>query len=223
MSNTTYEAQNICTAYRKRSTTSSASLVNTSQAMSSATPWCLSGFIAALVIFFFPTKVTSLSVTLSRKLPWQVRWKEKRFKLFNNPRHVLEAESLLDRKDRDLLSDLVRRRAKARARGDYAEADALKDEIYTRLCLPDGVHLQISDVPRREGGGSMWKLIRTSVEPLEGPTVLQLAHAALGLAMASSENKAQGPSDELNTLVDQAKVRRVVFGENRRYRDRCNH
>jgi hypothetical protein len=61
------------------------------------------------------------------------------------------------------------------------------------------------------------------VEPLEGPTVLQLAHAALGLAMASSENKAQGSSEELNTLVDQAKVRTVVFGENKRFGDQRNH
>lgn len=186
-------------------------------------PWCVSGLITGLVVLFRPMKVTSLSVTLSRKLSQHVRWKEKRLKLFSNRQDVLEAESLLDRKDRELLSDLVRRRAEARARGDYAEADALKDEIYTHLRLPDGVRLQISDVPRRDGGGSTWKLVRTSVEPLEGPTVLQLAHAALGLAMASSENKAQGSSEELNTLVDQAKVRTVVFGENKRFGDQRNH
>lgn len=191
--------------------------------MSSATPWCLSGLITALVVLFLPMKVTSLSVTLSRKLSQHVRWKEKRLKLFSNRQDVLEAESLLDRKDRELLSDLVRRRAEARARGDYAEADALKDEIYSHLRLPDGVRLQISDVPRRDGGGSTWKLVRTSMEPLEGPTVLQLAHAALGLAMASSESKAQGFSEELNTLVDQAKVRTVVFGENKRFGDQRNH
>lgn len=191
--------------------------------MSSATPWCLSGLITALVVLFLPMKVTSLSVTLTRKLSQHVRWKEKRLKLFSNRQDVLEAESLLDRKDRELLSDLVRRRAEARARGDYAEADALKDEIYSHLRLPDGVRLQISDVPRRDGGGSTWKLVRTSMEPLEGPTVLQLAHAALGLAMASSESKAQGFSEELNTLVDQAKVRTVVFGENKRFGDQRNH
>lgn len=191
--------------------------------MSSATPWCLSGLITALVVLFLPMKVTSLSVTLTRKLSQHVRWKEKRLKLFSNRQDVLEAESLLDRKDRELLSDLVRRRAEARARGDYAEADALKDEIYSHLRLPDGVRLQISDVPRRDGGGSTWKLVRTSMEPLEGPTVLQLAHAALGLAMASSESKAQGFSEELNTLVDQAKVRTFVFGENKRFGDQRNH
>lgn len=113
--------------------------------------------------------------------------------------------------DRNLLSDLVRRRAEARGRGDYAEADALKDEIYKDFRLPHGVRLEIRDVPRREGGGSTWKLVRTSlVKPLQGPTVLELAHAALGIAMASSESSdAHGPSKELNKLVDQAKVRNI--------------
>jgi hypothetical protein len=169
----------------------------------------------ALVILFLPLKVTSLSViTLSRSRKrgphHAVCWKERRYQLFNSPQDIFEPEGLLDRTDRDVLSDLVRRRAEARARGDYAEADALKDEIYEYFRLPDGVHLEIRDVPRREGGGSTWKLVRTSlVEPLQGPTVLQLAHAALGLAMASSESSdAQGSSQELNALVDQAKVRK---------------
>jgi hypothetical protein len=171
---------------------------------------------ALFIVFPSLKETTSFSVgtfSTKRRQPHAVCWKERRCQRFNSPQDVLDPENCLDRMDRNLLSDLVRRRAEARGRGDYAEADALKDEICKDFRLPHGVRLEIRDVPRKEGGGSTWKLIETSlVEPLQGPTVLQLAHAALGIAMASSESSdAHGPSKELNKLVDQAKVRNIYI------------
>lgn len=118
---------------------------------------------------------------------------------------VLNTESLLSKDERDRLSTLVGRRADARARGDYATADSIKNEIYRSVSLPQDVVLQIHDVPRRDGGGSTWKLVRDATL-MEGQTVLQLAHAALGIAVASSKGRPHSTRD-VDFLVKQAKER----------------
>jgi len=122
---------------------------------------------------------------------------------------VLDVASILNEEERCRLSTLVHERAEARALGDYATADNLKEAIYESVFLPEGVELQIRDVPRKEGGGSTWKLVRDTalIEPMKGQTVLQLAHAALGLAIASSEGQSRGSSQDLDKLVQQAKER----------------
>jgi hypothetical protein len=116
-------------------------------------------------------------------------------------------DNLLNESDRNHLTSLVKARADARARGDYASADAIKQEIYDSISLPEGTQLQIRDVPRKEGGGSTWKLVPSNDEttmPMEGTTVLQLAHAALGLAMSSARDSS---TTDLNILEEQAKQR----------------
>ena len=133
-------------------------------------------------------------------------------KFFSGSIDVLDVDSLLKEEDRNRLSRMVNERAEARARGDYAAADALKQEICESVSLPDSVELQIRDFPRKDGGGSTWTLVRdcTSMQPLNGPTVLQLAHAALGLAIAASERQSQDSAEDLNKLVGQAKVRKLL-------------
>lgn len=112
----------------------------------------------------------------------------------------------------DLISTLVQKRAEARRCGDYKSADSIRDEIIS-IDLPDCMEVVIEDIPRRDGGGSLWRFQRNSpVEPIEGPTVLQLAHAALGLAMASSEGKVPTPEHELTLLVTQARDRIKMGG-----------
>lgn len=141
--------------------------------------------------------------------------KETRHALFSTVQDVLEPEQLLDRHETERLSDLVERRAEARSRGEYQEADKLKDEIFASLRLPDGVSLQLRDLPRTEGGGSTWTVLRddavADIEPMPGTTVLQLAHTALGLTIALSEarSSASTASSELDELVAQAKARLV--------------
>lgn len=114
---------------------------------------------------------------------------------------------ILSEADVEHLSSLVNERAEARSRGDYALADSLKDTIYESISLPQGISLEIRDVSRKEGGGSTWKLVRNAARetPMEGPTVLQLAHAALGLAISKSSS--QDSSQDLKLLVQQAKER----------------
>ena len=123
---------------------------------------------------------------------------------------VLNVESLLNQDEIDQLSTLVGRRADARACGDYATADLVKEEIYGSVSLPQDVVLQIHDVPRRDGGGSTWKLVRDAAlmehERMEGQTVLQLAHAALGIAVASFQGRPHSIRD-VDVLVQQAKER----------------
>lgn len=86
----------------------------------------------------------------------------------------------------------------------------------------------LTDIPRREGGGSHWHLQRT-IKSFEwnndeeedgeaatmvedgGESVLQLAHAALGLAVSSSEKGLALDQLNLDDLVRKAKVRRLFF------------
>ena len=95
---------------------------------------------------------------------------------------------ILDQNDIETLDRMVKRRSNARWDGDYAQADELRDEIMS-FHLPPGYGIWIEDIPRKEGGGTKWKLIRERNEcdlPMQGPTILDLARAALGVAVSSS-------------------------------------
>lgn len=126
--------------------------------------------------------------------------------------HIVEPEQVLTTEVMDMLSELVQKRAQARWQGDYAQADELRHEL-DDLDLPDGYFISLQDVPRKDGGGSSWSLVRNTTEMLlEGTTVLQLAHAALGLALASSERRIPVPLHQLQALIQQANSR-LAMGE----------
>ena len=113
---------------------------------------------------------------------------------------------LLDPETTSQIQTLLEQRAKARWNGDYVEADGLRDRLLLTVSddeddpqqakdklLPDGLTLWLQDLPRTQGGGTQWKVVlleeeqsKDPPELLPGPTVLQLAHAALGLAVEHS-------------------------------------
>jgi tRNA G46 methylase TrmB len=109
----------------------------------------------------------------------------------------------------DVVSDLVRRRAAARWEGNYEQADVVRKELLQFPGLEDdGYSIVMQDVPRNQGGGSTWQLVQNvTISGLEGTTVLQLAHAALGLAIASSEQGVAVDTHQLNLLMDATKYR----------------
>jgi hypothetical protein len=104
---------------------------------------------------------------------------------------LLEAETVLSSKDVHALRQLVERRSRARWEGDYQQADNLRTQLQ-KFPLPVGYSIWLEDIPRNVGGGTNWKLVFLDEEFQEqharpdGPTILQLAHAALGLAVESS-------------------------------------
>jgi SAM-dependent methyltransferase len=110
----------------------------------------------------------------------------------------------------DDIRNIVQNRSTARWEGDYERADALKQQLHCML-LPDGMTLSIEDLPRCQGGRSTWHLVYKAIdddeEEFEGPTVLQLAHAALGLAVACSQKTVtpHQKEQELERLVQRAK------------------
>jgi SAM-dependent methyltransferase len=125
---------------------------------------------------------------------------------------IVEAEQVLSTELMDILSELVQRRAQARWQGNYGQADELRNEL-DDIDLPDGYSISLQDVPRKDGGGSSWSLVRNTTELLlEGTTVLQLAHAALGLALASSGRRIPVPLHQLQALIQQANSR-LAMGE----------
>ena len=100
---------------------------------------------------------------------------------------VSDAADVLSNDVSSRLSTLVDQRAQARWEGNYTHADVLRDRI-GQVQLPHGFEVSIQDFPRKEGGGSSWELLyNIDIPPMEGETVLQLAHSALGLAVSSSE------------------------------------
>lgn len=110
----------------------------------------------------------------------------------------------------ETLDKLVDDRGKARWKGDYLQADAIKEQILG-VGLPEGLVLTLEDVPRAQGGGSKWKLSYATTPDEEmsyqGPSVLQLAHAALGLAVSCSQTMTSYAQKQqrLAPLVLQAK------------------
>ncbi|KAI2507215.1 hypothetical protein MHU86_7172 [Fragilaria crotonensis] len=121
--------------------------------------------------------------------------------------------SLLSQDQIHQVSGLVERRACARWEGNFEVADDNRSQLLNLEFLTnDHLSIVLHDVPRKEGGGSLWSLARRrdkeqqlSASSGSGETtVLQLAHAALGLAISSSEQACLVDPDLLQTLVDQA-------------------
>jgi tRNA G46 methylase TrmB len=129
-----------------------------------------------------------------------------------NPDLSFEVDVDVDTDDPRLheqIEELVRRRGEARWAGNYADADFLRvqlDDVVER----SGCSLRIADLPRSQGGGSTWKLVRVVPVPLLSSSkpakVLHLAHAALGMAVSYSDRGMFSPRNELKELVQKAKV-----------------
>ena len=99
---------------------------------------------------------------------------------------------LLSQEQINLVSTLVNTRAMARWNGNFHEADKIRSQLNSLDFLPSDVSILLQDKSRKDGGGSAWTLThQPNHHELElscsGPSVLQLAHAALGLAISSSE------------------------------------
>ena len=123
---------------------------------------------------------------------------------------IMEPEHILTAKQMNTLTELVQKRADSRWRGDFDEADEFRAELDT-IDLPYGYFVSLHDVPRKLGGGSSWSLVRNTTEMvLEGTTVLQLAHAALGLALSWSERQVPLPPPQLQALIQQANSRLIL-------------
>ena len=121
----------------------------------------------------------------------------------------VDPTSALSQSVYDQIDGLIKERGEARWRGDYEAADALRQKLNASDLLPPGLSLTIEDIPRAKGGGSRWSLvydISGQVITDDGPTVLQLAHSALGLAVSSSQTH-KDCSLELDRLVDQTMER----------------
>jgi hypothetical protein len=108
------------------------------------------------------------------------------------------------------IADLVRRRGEARWAGNYAHADLLRVQLDGMVAARPGCSLRIADLPRSQGGGSTWKLVRAVPAPLlesskSAAKVLHLAHAALGMAVSYSDRGMVAPRNALDELVQQAK------------------
>lgn len=100
----------------------------------------------------------------------------------------------------DEIDHLITMRSEARSSGDYATADAIMEQIQG-IELPSVVRLLIEDIPRAKGGGSTWKLFANNeaMEMEQGPTVLQMAHMALGNAASMCRSETA-----IDSVVDRA-------------------
>jgi len=84
--------------------------------------------------------------------------------------------------------------------------------------LPAGYQIEIKDLSRNFGGGSTWKISRTNSVSVLGNnlnvdddsimanTVLQMAHAALGMVAFASEKNKQINKKEFQDLIEQVEV-----------------
>jgi SAM-dependent methyltransferase len=115
--------------------------------------------------------------------------------------------SIISVEQKKKLSQLVQERAQARWKGEYDAADEIRDKI-ALITLPDEVSIIIQDFPRRQGGGSAWSLSRSSTITLQpGDTVLQLAHSALGMAVANSDRGIATNPHQVEQMRQQVKAR----------------
>jgi SAM-dependent methyltransferase len=125
---------------------------------------------------------------------------------------TVDASTVLDEDIRSQLTTLVGQRADARWQGDYTAADVFREQIEL-LDLPPGFEIVMEDISRQEGGGSSWKLVYDlhSVAAVglakssQSASVLNLAHAALGMVVSSSERGVAVSLQQLDPLVQQAK------------------
>lgn len=127
---------------------------------------------------------------------------------------TVDANTVLDEDLRSKLTTLVRQRADARWQGDYTAADVFRKQIEL-LDLPSGFEIVMEDIARNEGGGSTWKLVYNlhaagaavvKSSQRQSASVLNLAHAALGMVVSSSERGVAVSPQQLDPLVYQAKV-----------------
>lgn len=98
----------------------------------------------------------------------------------DNPVEVLGEDTA------ESISELVNARALERWNGNYESADQIRQNLLS-IRVPQGYEICIEDIPRKQGGGSQWNLLHEN-STMPGSTVLQLAHMALGLAVATSTN-----------------------------------
>lgn len=136
-----------------------------------------------------------------------------------DPAQFLSEETLAQ------IYELVEARGKARWEGNYDRADDLKTNLL-QIHIPTGLELFLEDLPRSDGGGSVWKLLyaspneqdviaqqqqqSSSVSSEESPpssSVLQLAHAALGWAVSCAKTMVpfRMKQKQLDIFVDEAK------------------
>ena len=101
---------------------------------------------------------------------------------------------LLEKDDTEYINYLVQERSQARWDSNYTGADILRHQIANFTSIPSGYEIFLQDFPRRDGGSTRWSLVRTTTgnddggqnydeQYLSGPTVLQLAHAAMGFVI----------------------------------------
>lgn len=125
---------------------------------------------------------------------------------------VLDKQETLEPQLLQRISTLVHKRAVARHLGDYILADAIREEI-DRIDVGQ-TEIVIKDTARSNGGGSSWEVVG-AIPDWNGPSVLNLAHQALGLAVSCSERALSVPQDQLQDLVVSAKKQLVVWNETR--------
>ena len=137
---------------------------------------------------------------------------------------------LLEKDDTEYINYLVEERSQARWQGNYTGADVLRHQITNFTGIPSGYEIFLQDFPRSVGGNSRWSLVRTMTgnddgrqnydeQYLAGPTVLQLAHAAMGFVIKENQQKIEinntkqqhqqqlNRNESLEALVQQAKNR----------------
>ena len=131
------------------------------------------------------------------------------------------ALQLLDKDDIEHINCLVQERSQARWQGNYTGADSLRHEITNFSGIPTGYEIFLQDTPRTLGGAGVWSLVRSTISEIEqtydeeflsGPTILQLAHTAMGLAVddnqqIQTQQRQQYRQKSLEALVQQAKSR----------------
>jgi SAM-dependent methyltransferase len=145
----------------------------------------------------------------------------------NLHRITVDASTVLDEDLTSTLTYLVRQRSDARWKGDYTAADVFRKQI-DLLGLPPGFDIVMEDIARNEGGGSAWKLVydlqklvhdlhavsasvheddaaEVSSNQRQSSSVLNLAHAALGMVVSSSERGVAVSPQQLDPLVEQAR------------------
>ena len=138
---------------------------------------------------------------------------------------------LLDQANVDLIESLVQERSKARWKGNYAVADELKTQITTFSDIPSGYELVLKDIARNAGGGSRWNLVHTKEiydeTILSGPSILQLAHVAMGLAVDNNQQqqtleRRNYKQKSLDEIVKKAKSRLELLLEETKKMDAIN-
>lgn len=163
-----------------------------------------------------------------------------------SPEYAITPKQLLSRIEHSNIDSLVRSRSEARWQGNYTKADELRgmiDDIAVGISwrtILQGTNstfdkedslsgnvdslqyfkVVITDFPRSDGGGSSWELegqVTNNNEPTENEdNLLQLAHAALGLAVSKSEQGRDVNENDLNHLITRAHDRLKVLKSRKR-------